>query len=114
MQKEVRDNLRVEDIAAQLNLSGEHFSRLFHREVSLPPHQYFLQLKVQDASGMLISTAKTVGQIADYFGFENQFHFSRVFKKCTGLSPLQYRRSYLQMADFVPRDDPPDMIPGKP
>jgi transcriptional regulator GlxA family with amidase domain len=101
MTKSVRENLRVEEIAWKLGLSSEHFIRVFRDEVRMTPHQYYTRLKVEGASGLLMSTDKTVGEIADWFGFENQFHFSRIFKKCTGLSPLEYRRCYIQTVDFT-------------
>ncbi|MDR2468049.1 MAG: helix-turn-helix domain-containing protein [Spirochaetaceae bacterium] len=100
MQKNVRKNLGVDEIARLLALSTEHFIRIFRTEIKLTPYQYMLRLKIEGASGFLISTTKTVGEIADWFGFENQFHFSRCFKKCTGISPLEYRKTYLQTADF--------------
>ncbi len=100
MEKQVRENILVEDFARKLGLSDEHFIRVFRDEVRMTPHQYFTRLKVEGASGMLMSTDKSVGEISDWFGFENQFHFSRIFKKCTGMSPLQYRRTYLQIVDF--------------
>lgn len=100
MEKEVRKKLTVEDIAWKLDLSAEHFIRIFKEEVRMTPYQYFTRLKVEGASGLLISTNQTVGEISLWFGFENQFHFSRVFKKCTGMSPLEYRKTYLQVVDF--------------
>jgi AraC-like DNA-binding protein len=102
MQTNVRKNLPVDELARILALSTEHFIRLFRAEVKLTPHQYMLRLKIEGASGLLISTSKNVGQIADWFGFENQFHFSRCFKKCTGVSPLEYRKTFLQAVDFKP------------
>lgn len=101
MQKSVRENVKIEDIAWKLGLSDEHFIRIFRDQVRMTPHQYFTRLKVEGASGLLMSTDKAVGEIAEWFGFENQFHFSRIFKKCTGMSPLEYRRTYLQTVDFT-------------
>lgn len=101
MQKEVRENSKIEDIAWKIGLSDEHFIRIFRQEVRMTPHQYFTRLKVEGASGLLMSTDKSVGEISDWFGFENQFHFSRIFKKCTGMSPVAYRRTYLQTVDFT-------------
>ena len=100
MQKQVRENLRVEDIAWKLGLSTEHFIRIFRNQVRMTPGQYFTRLKVEGASGLLMSSDKSVGEISDWFGFENQFHFSRIFRKCTGMSPLEYRKTYLQVVDF--------------
>jgi len=101
MEKEVRENIKIEDIAWKIGLSDEHFIRIFRQEVRMTPHQYFTRLKVEGASGLLMSTDKSVGEISDWFGFENQFHFSRIFKKCTGMSPVAYRRTYLQTVDFT-------------
>jgi AraC-like DNA-binding protein len=101
MEKSVRENLKIEDLAWKLGLSEEHFIRIFREQVRMTPHQYFTRLKVEGASGLLISTDKAVGEISDWFGFENQFHFSRIFKKCTGMSPLDYRKTYFQTVDFT-------------
>ncbi|MDR2499460.1 MAG: helix-turn-helix domain-containing protein [Treponema sp.] len=100
MQKNVRKNLGVDEIARLLALSTGHFIRIFRSEIKLTPYQYLLRLKIEGASGLLISTTKSIGEIAEWFGFENQFHFSRCFKKCTGVSPMEYRKTYLQTADF--------------
>lgn len=100
MEKEVRKKLTVEEIAWKLGLSAEHFIRIFKEEVRMTPYQYFTRLKVEGASGLLISTNQSVGEISTWFGFENQFHFSRIFKKCTGMPPLEYRKTYLQVVDF--------------
>ncbi len=101
MERHVRENVLIEVFARKLSLSEEHFIRTFRDEVHMTPHQYFMRLKVEGASGMLMSTDKSIGEIAAWFGFENQFHFSRIFRKCTGMSPLQYRRTYLQIVDFT-------------
>lgn len=101
MQRSVRENMKISGIAQKLGLSEEHFIRLFRKDMRMTPHQYFLRLKIEGASGLLMSSDKTVGEISDYFGFENQFHFSRMFKKCTGLSPIRYRSTYLQKVDLV-------------
>ncbi len=102
MQKYVRENKKISSIARKIGLSEEHFIRLFRKDMRMTPHQYFLRLKIEGASALLMSSGKTIGEISDYFGFENQFHFSRIFKKCTGLSPIVYRRTYLQKADLIP------------
>ncbi|MDR2900997.1 MAG: AraC family transcriptional regulator [Treponema sp.] len=101
MQKYVRENMKISGIAQKIGLSEEHFIRVFRKDMRMTPHQYFLRLKIEGASGLLMSSDKNVGEISDYFGFENQFHFSRMFKKCTGLAPVVYRQTYLQKVDLV-------------
>ncbi len=101
MQRFVRENMKISSIAQKIGLSEEHFIRLFRKDMRMTPHQYFLRLKIEGASALLMSSGKNVGEISDYFGFENQFHFSRIFKKCTGLSPAAYRQTYLQKVDII-------------
>lgn len=100
MQKQVRENVKVESIAKKVDLSSEHFIRIFKNYVHMTPGQYFTRLKIEGASGLLMSSNKNIGEISDWFGFENQFHFSKVFRKCTGMSPIEYRKTYLQTFDF--------------
>ncbi len=100
MQKQVREQLKIEDLAWKLGLSTEHFIRIFRREVRMTPGQYFTRLKIEGASGMLISSDRSIGDISAWFGYANQFSFSRIFHRCTGMSPLEYRRTYLQVVDF--------------
>jgi AraC-like DNA-binding protein len=99
MQDNVRKTMGVAETATRLGLSSEHFIRVFRAEVNMTPRQYFIRLKVEGASGLLISTSKSVREIADWFGFENQFHFSRVFKQCTGVPPARYRKTYTLPGD---------------
>lgn len=94
MEKNMHQAFLVEELAWQLGLSVEHFIRLFKIEMKITPHQYSIRLRIQAAAAELINTSKTVGRIADELSFENQFHFSRVFKKCTGFTPTAYRRCY--------------------
>jgi AraC-like DNA-binding protein len=101
MEKSVQHSIGIDEIARLLAISPEHFARIFKHEIKIGPLQYFLRLKIEGAAGLLISTNKRISEIASWFGFENQFHFSRVFKRYTGISPLGYRRIYMQTVDFM-------------
>ncbi len=89
-------HMTINTVAYKFGLSAEHFIRIFRSEMNMTPYQYLTRARVAAAASELIATNKPVSVIADNFGFENQFHFSRTFKKCTGLTPSFYRHCYTQ------------------
>jgi AraC-like DNA-binding protein len=83
----------VELIAANCNISQQHLGRLFKKYVQTTPLNYLQKLKMNRASVMLIETNLSIAQIAYLFRFNDQFYFSKVFKKIYGISPKEYRFS---------------------
>ena len=94
MESHVAQNCSVEQIALSCGLSEEHFIRIFKAQMKTTPHRYFMRLKIQTAALALINTPDPITKIARAFSFETQAHFSRTFKKCTGLSPSVYRAAF--------------------
>lgn len=101
MERSVRVKLDMGDLAGRLGMSEEHFIRLFKGALGMTPFQYFTRLKIEAASAVLAETGSSVGSVAERFGFENPFHFSRVFRKCTGLSPLAYRKTFRVVSGYA-------------
>ena len=86
--------LSVQEISKQLDISEVHLRRIFKSAVNISPVKYINFLRLEKAKNMLLSSNLTVFEIADSVGFEDQFYFSRLFKKETGVSPVYYRRLY--------------------
>lgn len=91
MQQNIHEKLFVEDLARRLNFSVSHFSTLFKNATGLPPLEYFIQLKLQNACHLLKAKQLKVKEVADALGYEDPFHFSRIFKKHMKVSPLAYK-----------------------
>ncbi len=85
-------SLTLDDMAAHADLSIPHFSRVFRSQTGYSPMDYFIHLKVQKASSMLLLSNMTVREIALMVGYEDPYYFSRLFKKVIGVSPTAVRQ----------------------
>jgi AraC-like DNA-binding protein len=83
--------LTVKQIAAKAGQSLHYFSRLFHREVGLPPIMYLNRHRVERAKALLEMSNKSIEEIAHTIGFADPDYFARAFGKIVGVSPRQYR-----------------------
>lgn len=78
-------------VCAQVSLSQSHSSRLFRKEFGLTPYAYFIRRKIDLAKSLLLNTHLPIHQIACDLSFADEYYFSNVFKKKTGVSPRSYR-----------------------
>lgn len=87
-------DLSLEHCARQFNFSPGYFSNLFKKEAGMPFQQFVIQEKMERAKSMLIEDHQ-VQEIAQELGYEHRRYFSDVFKKYTGMTPSEFRESYL-------------------
>jgi AraC-like DNA-binding protein len=81
-------------IAKELNMGYSYFRKMFTKYTGLPPKQYHLQSRIRKAQYLLISSNKSIKEIAYELGFESAFYFSRIFKEKTKISPTDYRKAH--------------------
>ncbi len=81
-----------EELLNIANLSPYYFIRLFKKETGRTPHQYLVELKIDKAKELLSYSNYSVTEICFLCGFTEHSHFSKVFKKITGSTPLNYRK----------------------
>jgi len=85
-------DIALKDISNYVFLSPSYFIRAFKDEMKTSPISYLLKLRVERATELLTETDQKIGDIALSVGFSNQQRFNEIFKKYTGMTPLQYRR----------------------
>lgn len=91
MQNNLNEKITVADMANKTGISISHFSSLFKKSTGMPPLDYFIHLKLQKACVLLYSSETKIKDIGMIIGYEDPFHFSRIFKKNMRVSPYQYR-----------------------
>lgn len=89
----IYSNKTLIDIASILNLSKAHIIREFSKSYGISPYNYMIEQKIAIAKKMLIMHYMNVNEISRQLGFEDPNYFSKLFKKKTGVSPLQFRKS---------------------
>lgn len=93
IQQHFTDDIGLEEVAKEVSVSREHFSRLFKKETGFGFREYLNLLRLQKAEHLLRSAdGKTVSEIAAACGFADSNYFSVCFKKCYGISPKKYAR----------------------
>ena len=85
--------LSRQEIADELGMSEDYFSRTFNMELGISPWDYLNRYRVAQAKQLLTTTNESVQRISRRVGFTDPAYFSRVFSKQIGMSPSVYRKN---------------------
>ena len=94
-------------LARECGLSTSHFSRAFKETVGIPPHQWLLHRRIENAMRLLRNRQFSLPEVALACGFSDQSHFTRVFTRLSGTSPGVWRRLHqhtLELSTLAPLD----------
>lgn len=81
-------------LAEEHQIAYSHLRKMFKKYTGVSPRQYQLQLKLLRARELILSTDKSVKEIAYELGFSSIYYFSRFFKNKTGVSPTALKRNF--------------------
>jgi AraC family transcriptional regulator, arabinose operon regulatory protein len=89
--------ITLEALAGLLNVTEQHFCRIFKKNMGIRPFQYIQGERIQRAKKLLIDMpGETVQQISLQAGFADTGYFIRKFKEKEGLTPQRFRKYYLE------------------
>lgn len=87
----INQDLTIDELAQKIHLSVSRFKTKFKNQVGMPPGEYILRQKIEQAKYLLSSTEKSVTEIAFNLSFSSSQYFATVFKKFTRLTPRQFQ-----------------------
>ncbi|MCP1103579.1 AraC-like DNA-binding protein [Aequitasia blattaphilus] len=90
-------NLTLESISETLNMNPSFVSHSFKAKTGISPIQYMLFRRFGEAQSLLMNTELSMAEISDLLGFSTPAHFSSMFRKHVGISPIQYKKSFVDM-----------------
>lgn len=91
MQSNIDKKLSLDELSDYSNLSKYYFIHMFKRIAGYTPLDYFVRLKIQKASELIVGSTISINKISELLGYDNYNYFSLVFKKIMGCPPQQYR-----------------------
>lgn len=92
MEEHYQEKISLDRIAANMYLSSYYISKLFKSETGDTPINYLISLRMKKAKELLDSSPEaSIQSVAAAVGYEDAYHFSKLFKKYYGISPLYYK-----------------------
>ncbi|MBC8719256.1 helix-turn-helix transcriptional regulator [Ochrobactrum sp. Marseille-Q0166] len=92
LKENFRNAMSVSDMADYLGMSSGHFASCFRESFGETPHQYLLNLRLDDAEKRLKETEMPISEIAALLNFSSQSHLTTALKKYRLLTPGEIRR----------------------
>lgn len=88
------EHITNHDLAKACGLSVRAFERQFRATYQSSPHDYVRQMRVRMSCGALVFSKKSLAEVASEFGFADQSHFAKEFRRIMGDTPRKYRERY--------------------
>lgn len=92
------EKISLDQIAGNMYLSPVYISKIFKEETGESPINYLIKIRLEKACSILKDQEDflSIRDIAKSVGYEDVYHFSKLFKKYYGTSPLNYKKSTLK------------------
>ena len=94
IEKNIEDKISIEELSSRLNVGRRSFDRRFVKATGNTPIEYAQRVKIEAAKKAFETNRKTITEVMYEVGYTDVKAFREVFRKITGLSPLEYKRKY--------------------
>lgn len=81
------------ELSSRLGFSSAYLTKLFNKHVGNTPLKYLTDIRIHEAKHLLLNTTLPIREVGEKVGYPDQFHFSKTFRKVTGMNPTAYRHN---------------------
>jgi AraC-like DNA-binding protein len=96
MEQHLYSDISIPQVAQKIGISASKLNEIFKQYGSMPPHQYFLSMKIQEAKNILSRNDISIKALASSLGFQDEYYFSRLFRKKVGIPPRKWKVELLR------------------
>lgn len=86
------EQIDIKQLASSIGYSADHFRVLFKKQTGISPKKYILNKRIELAKNQIIQNKISLTEIAQICGYDDYYQFSSLFKKHTGMSPIDFKR----------------------
>jgi transcriptional regulator GlxA family with amidase domain len=94
IESKLQEKISVEDLSSRFSVGRRTFDRRFIKATGNTPVEYSQRVKIESAKRAFETSRKTINEVMYEVGYSDVKAFREVFRKITGISPLQYRNKY--------------------
>ena len=91
VREHLEEDMSVETLAALVELSPFHFSRVFKQATGMSPLQFVTRERITQAQQLIRETSRSLIEIALEVGYTSPSHFAQVFRRVVGVTPTEFR-----------------------
>lgn len=101
IENNIMERITIDELAGKFAIGRRHFERRFKKATNNTPVEYMQRVKIEAAKKQLETSRKNVSEVMYEVGYSDTKAFRTVFKKITGLSPVDYKNKYNKNAEVV-------------
>ena len=96
IQENYQEKVSLKHIASSAMISPREALRCFQNGIHETPFEYLIEYRIEIAKKLLKSTKLSITEVAQETGFSSSAYFSKIFKRECNMTPLEYRKQFLQ------------------
>ena len=98
IEKHYEEKLTIDELASLINLGRRTFERRFKQATNNTPIEYIQRVRIEAAKKFFEASRKNVTEVMYDVGYTDTKAFREIFKKITGLTPIDYRNKFAKTA----------------